>query len=366
MIYEFPPRSFLFPGTSSWLIAAISYVLLNVGIAVGIIRFHFRCYQGKPCKRSTPWIWAGIGVLYIVLAIFVHSEPDVSSFGSQPRSVLVSEAPWICILILTVFGKSIFVLDAGNSIAALRAGCLFRVCIFCVLIFLFLSLVVPAVGRGRYTYRMHCRYRLDNIGRIVLSLTKTREQLINSQVQEGNHPARSWRLEVQFADDSSAAVFYDKAQSWNSPQNLRIKESGFRPFGCTATPVAQRNDDLGVPFTAYVALTGEDTAFPDGKGLPPEKFTDGLSNTILFAEAVGQQIPWMAPRDVEVTQDNIGINLPGQHPHQSPAILSSYHYPAGANVLMVDGSVKFLKKATDSQVLKAMITPAGGETVTGF
>jgi prepilin-type processing-associated H-X9-DG protein len=37
--------------------------------------------------------------------------------------------------------------------------------------------------------------------------------------------------------------------------------------------------------------------------------------------------------------------------------------PGGANFLMVDGSVRFLKDNIDLRVLKALSTPAGGEKV---
>ena len=42
--------------------------------------------------------------------------------------------------------------------------------------------------------------------------------------------------------------------------------------------------------------------------------------------------------------------------------LSSFH-PGGANILMCDGSVKFLKDSTNMQVIWALGSRAGGEVI---
>jgi prepilin-type processing-associated H-X9-DG protein len=44
--------------------------------------------------------------------------------------------------------------------------------------------------------------------------------------------------------------------------------------------------------------------------------------------------------------------------------ISSYH-ANGANVLLADGSVRFLKDSVNLRVLRALITRAGGEVVSG-
>jgi prepilin-type processing-associated H-X9-DG protein len=97
-------------------------------------------------------------------------------------------------------------------------------------------------------------------------------------------------------------------------------------------------------------LIGPHTAFPDGKGLAPKAFSDGLSNTALVVEACGQQIIWTEPKDIKITATNIGINLPGNKPNQSSGIWSSYH-DGQAFTLFADGSVRALNTDTDPQVL---------------
>ena len=62
---------------------------------------------------------------------------------------------------------------------------------------------------------------------------------------------------------------------------------------------------------------------------------------------------------------NVGMNLPGRRPYTSPGTWSSFHKD-GAHTLMADGAVRFLNKNTDPQVLKALLTATGGETVGEF
>ncbi|MEZ6047851.1 MAG: DUF1559 domain-containing protein [Planctomycetaceae bacterium] len=76
-----------------------------------------------------------------------------------------------------------------------------------------------------------------------------------------------------------------------------------------------------------------------------------------MGEAAGLQIPWTAPRDIDVDQQPIGINLPGSKPHSSPGTFSSYHC-GGTFVLMADGSVQWISKNVDPQILKGSLTPS--------
>lgn len=80
---------------------------------------------------------------------------------------------------------------------------------------------------------------------------------------------------------------------------------------------------------------------------------DGTSNTIMAGEVVSNFKPWGDPtnwRDVD-----LGINR-SWFGFGSPS-------PGGASFLFVDGSVHFLKNTIDAQVLKALSTPDGGETI---
>jgi prepilin-type N-terminal cleavage/methylation domain-containing protein/prepilin-type processing-associated H-X9-DG protein len=109
--------------------------------------------------------------------------------------------------------------------------------------------------------------------------------------------------------------------------------------------------------------------------------TDGTSNTLLMAEAAGRPKLWRAGRLVPgVYSDGAAWAAPGllhglgSTPdgavQPGPCAINctnerevySFH-PGGANVLMADGSVRFLKASIDIQVFARLVTRAGGEAV---
>ena len=86
------------------------------------------------------------------------------------------------------------------------------------------------------------------------------------------------------------------------------------------------------------------------------QITDGTSSTILLG-TVGEQFkPWGHPANVR--DPALGIN-------RSPQGFGGPPGWNGAMFLMCDGSVKFLRDDTDLSVMKALATPAGGETNEG-
>jgi prepilin-type N-terminal cleavage/methylation domain-containing protein/prepilin-type processing-associated H-X9-DG protein len=109
--------------------------------------------------------------------------------------------------------------------------------------------------------------------------------------------------------------------------------------------------------------------------------TDGTSNTLLMAEAAGRPQLWRAGRLVPgVYSDGAawaasgllhGLgSTPDGAVQPGPCAINctnqrevySFH-PGGANVLMADGSVCFLKASIDIQVFARLVTRAGGEVV---
>jgi prepilin-type N-terminal cleavage/methylation domain-containing protein/prepilin-type processing-associated H-X9-DG protein len=110
---------------------------------------------------------------------------------------------------------------------------------------------------------------------------------------------------------------------------------------------------------------------------------DGLSNTILVAEDAGRPMRWQAGQLIPgVYSDGaswaaLGLlhgqgSTPNGVSHLGPCAINctndrevySFH-PGGANVLVADGSVRFLKAGIDIRIFARLVTRAGGEVVAG-
>jgi prepilin-type processing-associated H-X9-DG protein len=136
---------------------------------------------------------------------------------------------------------------------------------------------------------------------------------------------------------------------WDSANNAILRAWHFSLYYCPADGTANANT-----WSSYLAVTGEQTAWPHEKARRLEDFGDERANKILFVEAVQSGIHWTEPRDLEFDQIDLTINGVS-----TPAISS--HHGGGANVSFVDGSVRFLSTAALPETLRTMLTIRGKE-----
>jgi hypothetical protein len=113
-------------------------------------------------------------------------------------------------------------------------------------------------------------------------------------------------------------------------------------------PVVRTDEPPGS--TYYQVFTGPGALFEDEAGPKFLDFKDGTSNTLLVAEA-GSPVPWTKPEDISFDRTK-------------PLPKLGRQFDDGFHVAFADGSVWFLNKESDPQVLRALITSNGGETVT--
>jgi hypothetical protein len=110
--------------------------------------------------------------------------------------------------------------------------------------------------------------------------------------------------------------------------------------------------------TYYQVLTGDDALFNPKWGggfgaatLGPRmaRVTDGLSKTALVVEA-GEAVPWTKPADLVYHAKKRLPKLGGL-------------FKEGTHVLLGDGAVRFVSRTAKEKAMRALITPAGGETL---
>lgn len=156
--------------------------------------------------------------------------------------------------------------------------------------------------------------------------------------------AYSWRVAIlPYLDQKPLYDQYDFSQPWDSEKNLKLLDQ---------MPAVYRSptDTENKSRSAYFVLTGSGTAFGKATdGVEFREILDGTSNTLLAVEA-NREIPWTKPDDISFQADGELPELGG-------------FFDNGFFAAFADGSVRFISSKIDPQVLRALITVAGGELI---
>lgn len=215
------------------------------------------------------------------------------------------------------------------------------------------ALLIPAVQQAREAARRsQCRNNLKQIGLALNNYNAFYGVFPPAFLadQDGK-PMHSWRvLILPYLGEQSLYDEYNFSEPWDGPNNSRLLSRMPAVYACPSDPAAAPKTN-----TAYAAVFGEHCIFRGSEPVAIKDITDGMSNTLLVGE-VKASIPWMKPVDVDIKV--------------TPAIgaaggLGSYH-AGGVQILMGDGSVRFLSQSVPQQTLDALYTRDGNETVGDF
>jgi beta-lactamase regulating signal transducer with metallopeptidase domain len=150
-----------------------------------------------------------------------------------------------------------------------------------------------------------------------------------------------------------------KAGSMNSSyfvlRSKELKEEKLVPAGAAGGAASGfgPGDASGPGLAVEAPVGGFATAFSAKNGMPFAQMLDGTSNTIALVEAE-RDIPWTKPEDILYDPENAELPKFGGYAKEG--------FCAG----LCDGAVKFIDHKIDSQTLKALISPQGGETIEKF
>lgn len=161
-------------------------------------------------------------------------------------------------------------------------------------------------------------------------------------------PMHSWRvLLLPFLEQRDLYEQYDFDEPWDGPNNRKLLTQ--RP---SIYAFHDKESQTGTA-TNYVAVVGDESAWPFGKSLSMDQISDGGALTILIVENQGGDIPWTQPRDLEFATMSMEVGAPS-------GISSRFDPPA---VVTADGSVHTLSLGLAPATLRALLTARGGEDV---
>jgi prepilin-type processing-associated H-X9-DG protein len=194
------------------------------------------------------------------------------------------------------------------------------------------------------------------------NLKQTAVALLNLQNKEGHlapgctvdrdgEPLQSWMtLILPFMEEQKLVDRLDLELPWNHPTNAPVFRERIQGFLHPAYSDRPPSDPDGFALSHYSANVH---VLGGTRRLAQSDIKDGTSETIMAGEIADRFPAWGQPGNWR--DPALGIN------HRADGFGGPF--PGGANFMFADGSVRFLKNSISPQVLNALSTPAGGESV---
>jgi len=163
-------------------------------------------------------------------------------------------------------------------------------------------------------------------------------------VDPAGRPLLSWRvLILPYMDRKDLYDEFRLDEPWDSPHNLKRLNADPYTYACPSHLL------LKPGMTGYQAVVGPRTLFPsDFRPVALSEVTDGAEATVAVVEA-RRPVPWTKPDDLPFDAALAPDGLDRLH--------ERFH------AAFVDGSVRVLKPSLSPDVLRALLTRDGGETV---
>ncbi|TWT63995.1 DUF1559 family PulG-like putative transporter [Rubinisphaera italica] len=233
-----------------------------------------------------------------------------------------------------------------------------KLVLFTVILGLAFLFILPIVQQSRESGpRSACKNNLKWLALSMHNYHDLHGVFPSPNHHDGDSPPYSWRIALlPYIEEDQIFERYNFSEPWDGPTNSTMHSLQLDVFLCPDTSSRLKNHLRTV--TDYVAITGEETIFSEGQPTKLTDVTDGTSNTIMFVELANSDIHWMEPRDLQ-------FNAISNRMNKSGAGLSNIHN-GGAYTALVDGSIRYLSEETDPDVLRALMTKSGGETIGDF
>ena len=229
------------------------------------------------------------------------------------------------------------------------AGGLFLVCGG-----ILVALLLPAVQQAREAARRsQSKNNFKQIGLALHNYHDMNNSLpIGGTFSEDGQGQHGWMTALlPFVDQAPLHQQINHQQPWNAPQNMPAFSRVLPVYQNPSVPEQQNAQGYGLAHYAgnsQVLKKNATVSFGD--------FKDGVSNTILAGDVSAGYQPWGSPENTRDPAAGLG---------DTPTQFGSAHVGI-CHFLMGDGSVRAVSENVSPDVLKAIATPAGNETVNDF
>ena len=215
------------------------------------------------------------------------------------------------------------------------------------------GLMLPAVQKAKAAAaRMSSMNNLKQIAIAMHSYEATNGHFPPAAICDKNgKPLLSWRVAIlPYLEQQNLYDQFKLDEAWDSDNNRKLVARMPKLYMDPRVPLGPENLNK----TYYKVFVGKDAGFQWDTGAKPAAIADGLSNTVMAA-AAGDPAIWSKPEDFEFD------------PKQKlPELTKPFDVLMFA---MFDGSVRTIRPKNSKNfetLMKALITPNGGETYTDF
>ena len=218
------------------------------------------------------------------------------------------------------------------------------------------ALFYPALKQSREISKRKEAYRgsLKTLGHLIRGYSQSPHTLpMGGNTDSQGTPLHGWMTKLlPYINEAAMAREIDHSQPWNAPDNRKVFTIVVPLFLNSHMKEGPQKNSQGYGLTHFSANS---RLFPinDRVSLEAIEKADGLSNTILIGEINSSFPAWGSANNVRD---------PAQGLDGCPDCFGSPH-KEGAYLMFANGSVRFINQNIDSEILKALSTPAGGEPI---
>lgn len=174
-------------------------------------------------------------------------------------------------------------------------------------------------------------------------------------VDANGKPLLSWRvLILPQLNEQELYRQFKLSEPWDSPDNIALGTRMPAVFHCDSDPLLGVGEE-----SSYFVVVGPRTLFPGATAKSQSDIRDDPSQTLMLVECHGSKVHWARPLDVSVAALKLGVN--GASVSQDLRVRSEH--PDAACVLCADGSIRRLSDLLLTDILVAMSTIDGQESI---